>query len=737
MKKLHIGGFFLLFAFFILYPAQAQAEKTVILDPGHGGRFSGTTGYSGISTGYYEKHFNLEMSKEIKEELEAAGYDVHITRTDDSHFAWNLHDDLQARLDIAHDAVSGSNDNAIFLSVHSNALPSNPYMRGYETYFFDIDEGINRDYPPSEEQIKYSPESKRLAYTVHEEILDGTPLSEGRGLVPSDLYVTRNAHMPAALLEFGYMSNPDEEALIKTSSFQQKAAEAVVDGVNAYFRVYEVYDADGERLEIFYDRQDAIDFAEDEANVYVLDKYTREKIYDNTKKRYGAYHSNQSSVTKLFVKKDDAIDYADDWKNMRVVDNEAGEVVWSNYLNKDYVVEHSNKGTLYESYNLDDAVAYAGKWKNTSVVDQAEEEVVWSNYLDKDYTVSHSNKGELKSFYREQEAVAYAKQWKNTEVVNDGRVIWSNMDDSYSYSFETNLLAGKDRIKTAIEVSKQLYPNGLDGEKTVVLATAFEFADALSAGPLAAQYDNAPILLNRDDELSDDVKQELQRLHTEKVVILGGTNAISEGIEQELGQNYNVDRISGSTRIETNLEINENLKGAEGVFVASSTSFPDALEASSVAAANGWSIVLTGEDEISSDSLNYLTGKEVVILGGTAVVSEDVEKQLVEANGADRVERLSGATRYETVAAALQYFQDDMNSDTVLAATGKNYPDALTASALSARTSAPLVLVGDKLNPELEKQLDLYGGENVVEQLQIIGAVVDESSQQQIADHLN
>ncbi|WJE15288.1 cell wall-binding repeat-containing protein [Halobacillus sp. ACCC02827] len=738
MKKIHVLSFFVLFSLFAIFPTEAAAERTVVLDPGHGGIYSGTTGYSGASTGYYEKHFNLETAKKMKAALEAEGYDVHMTREGDTQFSSVLRTDLKMRSDNGNDYVKGNNDNAIFLSIHSNALPSNPYMRGYETYYFDMDT-ISSTYPPDPMQIEYAPESKRLTNAVHKNILAGTPLKEGRGKVPGNLYVTRNAQMPSALLEFGYMSNPEEEKLIQTASFQNQAAAAVVKAADEFFQVYEVRTHDDELLKRTEDKSEALDYAESKDNVYVFDKYAQERIYNNINKRYGVYHSSNSSATELFLDRDEAIAHAKKWKNMRVVDNKEGRVIWSNYLDKSYKVVHSNQGTLFEAYTEDEAVAYAKKWKNTSVINEKNDKVVWTNYLKEIYDVTHTEKGSLASFYREDEAVAYAKHWKNTKVTNtqSGDVVWDNIESGYSYAFDTKKLSGKDRMKTAVEVSKELYPNGFQsGSRTVVLATAFEFADALSAGPLAAKYDNAPILLNRTESLSTEVSQELARLKADKVLLLGGENALSKKVEDQLKKNYAVERISGKTRIESNIAINKHLTNAEGVFVASSTSFPDALEASAIAAANGWSIILTDKEEIGDESLAYLAGKEVAILGGTAVVSEEVEKSIINNNGADRVVRLSGATRYGTVVEAIRHFEDELHADTVLTATGTNYPDALTASSLSAKTSAPLILVGKDLDPDMKELLQTYGRENVVDRLDVIGGVVTDQLRNEIAGYL-
>ncbi|UOQ45697.1 N-acetylmuramoyl-L-alanine amidase [Halobacillus salinarum] len=734
-----------LFTAFMLLTLQtpvdaAESGKVVILDPGHGGRYSGTAGYSGSSTGYVEKVANLEAALKVRDVLESKGYTVHMTRYIDKDFGSPLHTDLRNRVDLANDWAKGNNDNSIFISIHHNAAPYGPGVRGYETYFFNIDNGVDPDYPPDPMQKEYSPESKRLAYDIHNQVLSDVPISEGpQGITGNDLFVTRNAQMPSVLMELGYMSNPQEEKLIKTDSYQRQVAKAIGEAVDKFFNVYEVYDYKDNRLKIFEHKDDALNYAKSKENVYVFDKANQKRIFNNIDKRYGVYHTSVSEISKLFYSKQEALNYAEDWKHTRVVDNDTGEILWSNYLSKDFVVEHPANGILSRNYQAQSAIDYAKKWKHTAVIDTATDQVLWTNYLDKKYTVKHPAKGVLKEFYHKGPAVDYAKTWGSTTVVRDGSVVWENPDKDDSYKFKTEEVSSHARETTAVEVSKALYPNGFPGNhsnKTVILSTSRNHADALSAAPLAAQLGNAPILLSRVDSIRSEVMNEINRLHTKRVIILGGPNAISPGIEQKLkAKGYDVDRIAGKTRIETNQKINDHLNGVKGAFVASGRSFPDALGAAPIAAMKDWAIVLT-DDKMDDKSMNYAKFKNIAIVGGDGVVSSQVEEKLIAQNGKDRVVRLAGKQRYETQKQVLNYFKDDLSSSYVLAATGEKFPDALTASSLAVKHHAPLVLIGKDVDPATRDFLESYGNSNVVKDLQVVGGVLSDSSVEKVSNYL-
>src|SRR5690606_13418974 len=120
---------------------------------------------------------------------------------------------------------------------------------------------------------------------------------------------------------------------------------------------------------------------------------------------------------------------------------------------------------------------------------------------------------------------------------------------------------------------------------TVLLASAGSFADALSAAPLAGAHD-APLLLTDGAALSEEVVEELQRLGAAEVIVLGGSAAVGQAVEDALAaMGLAVTRIGGDDRTETA----ELIAGAVGAdhghaVIAAGGSFADPLAVAPVAA---------------------------------------------------------------------------------------------------------------------------------------------------------
>ncbi len=722
--------------------ASAAGKPTVILDPGHGGTYGGTAGYSGNRTGYYEKHANLEVSLKLKSELEKRGFTVLMTRTNDAQFSRiSSGQDLVERMKVANGMIaSGNNDNTVFISVHHNAT-SSPTYGGYETYYFN-NNYASSSYPPSTLQRHYSPESGRLATKTHNAVIN-SGVKEGRGIVANSLYVTRTANMPSVLLEVGYMSNPTEEAMIKQSWFQQKIAANVAKGVDDFFDVYVVNDKNGKALKHYTSKTDAQNYSKTISGSYVTYKKTGE--VDGAAKPdpipvdrplvYGIYHPSVKMKNNLFATEQEAIAEAKKWKNTRVVHTTTGIVHWSNYLDEKFVVLDSGDKEVTRFYQEEAAIAYAGKLPKASVIDDStlEDDIVWSNFKRKNFIVRSKDKGEMVHLYNREEARDYARNWPNSELFDvwAQKVIYTNTDKT-KYSYTPQNIEGADRLKTAVAVSKLLYPNGFESsksDKTVVLATSGQYADALSAGPLAAHYGNAPILLSRAETLSADVEQELKRLKAKRVILVGGTAALSSSVESKLkSMGMSTERLSGATRYETNEKINAKLPSADGVFVTAGDNYPDALTAASVAVVKEWPIVLVREGLDVPNSLKTAFGDEVVIIGGTSAVPASLETAVKREIGADGVRRLSGKTRYETGTAAIDFFAKEFASNRLIVSTGTNYPDALVSSAVSARYDAPLFLVPDDSMPSaLTQSLTQHSTEKLINRTYYIGGAINPS----------
>ena len=116
----------------------------------------------------------------------------------------------------------------------------------------------------------------------------------------------------------------------------------------------------------------------------------------------------------------------------------------------------------------------------------------------------------------------------------------------------TDRLSGEDRYKTAVAVSQ----NGWTNSDYAVLARGDQFADALSAGPLAHKY-GGPILLTQPNKLNSDTLKELQRLGVKHLFIAGGMGAVSQAVEDALKVNgfTTIERIYGYNRYETSVKI--------------------------------------------------------------------------------------------------------------------------------------------------------------------------------------
>ena len=184
----------------------------------------------------------------------------------------------------------------------------------------------------------------------------------------------------------------------------------------------------------------------------------------------------------------------------------------------------------------------------------------------------------------------------------------------------------------------------------------------------------------------------------------------------------NVRRVAGENRYATNLAVNNVLDHEKGgvVFVASGTSFPDALSAGPAVAVNDGALFLTASGSLSADSLAKIRSLEpskVYIVGGAGVVSSNVVAQLRDATDVFPL-RIAGANRYETSAKVFQTFFSGRDVDRAFVATGLAYPDGLSASAAAGALDAPVLLVngasGTNILSESAALLKRLGTDNIV-----------------------
>ena len=253
-------------------------------------------------------------------------------------------------------------------------------------------------------------------------------------------------------------------------------------------------------------------------------------------------------------------------------------------------------------------------------------------------------------------------------------------------------IAGADRYKTAVEISHNYAP----GVSRVYIAVGTNYADALSAAPVAAKF-NAPLLLVKPGSIPADIATELNRLHPAKIIIVGGEGAVSKKVETALAAlafHPDVTRIAGDDRYETSrLVAKSGFPTANTAYLSSGANFPDALAAGPAAAHfNGPVILVKGGsfqlERATRLLLEQMGVDDIRIAGGTAVVSAGIESQLTGLHYG--VTRQFGAGRYETAIAINA--EEFTTADEVYIATGEGFADALTGAALAGLHDAPLFL---------------------------------------------
>ena len=307
---------------------------------------------------------------------------------------------------------------------------------------------------------------------------------------------------------------------------------------------------------------------------------------------------------------------------------------------------------------------------------------------------------------------SFGKAYEDGRVTEPGFTDWE-MFEEHAQSFADEgvepyeerrinqvRLSGESRYDTAISVSKQ----GWESADTVVIARGDQYADALTAAPLADQED-APVLLTRSGSLPSAVAEEIERLGATKAIVLGGSLAVSDDVADQLDVlGLEVERVGGKTRYDTAVAIADELvTDSTDAVVVSGMDFPDALSAGSYAAINDKPILLTRPDSVPAVIEAELEEYETTtVIGGTLAVSEDVADSLPNAT------RVSGANRYLTsLAVAEQLFENAVEG---LAANGQNFPDALTGNVLAAAYDAPMLLVKqDSVNEAVETRAHYYG----------------------------
>lgn len=196
-------------------PLSALAA-TVLIDPGHGGSDPGAIGVTGL----YEKEVNLDIALKVRDELQSRGYKVIMTRSTDTYLS------LQERIAIAERVKPD-----ILVSIHANSFHTSD-VAGTIVLYYDS-RYPNWRYPASEAMIRLSPESRKLAEALLESAVEAAG-TINRGLLESSVYMVRKGSVPSALIETAFLSNPEDESMLRDPEFRRRMAIGIANGIERY-----------------------------------------------------------------------------------------------------------------------------------------------------------------------------------------------------------------------------------------------------------------------------------------------------------------------------------------------------------------------------------------------------------------------------------------------------------------------------------------------------------------------
>lgn len=225
---------------------EATANRLVVIDPGHGGRDPGCIGAGDL----YEKDIALAAAWDLRHALHRGGYEVFMTRGRDIFIP------LQTRVDIAEKHKA-----ALFLSIHANSVAPDTLVRGASVYTFSnkasdplaaaiahSENGVERIANPTFRGV--SPQVAKILFSLmaHSTKVESLMLQQKMVGALSDsvnmlqnparhatFAVLQSSAIPSVLVETAFLSNPRDEAALRTNAFRDRITNSMKSAVDAWF----------------------------------------------------------------------------------------------------------------------------------------------------------------------------------------------------------------------------------------------------------------------------------------------------------------------------------------------------------------------------------------------------------------------------------------------------------------------------------------------------------------------
>lgn len=194
-----------------------RLTKTIIIDAGHGLPDGGAIGMKGT----IESTLNIKIAKLIEKALSKKGYSVIMTRNDENtitqengNISSKKKSDMKKRLEIIN-----NNEADMFVSIHMNKFSDSRYRGAQVIYSGNFEE------------------SSLLAELIQKELhaLPDNKSKRSHLKAPNTIFLMRNAQIPAVIVECGFLSNFEEEALLNSPKYQSSLAKAIIKGIENYY----------------------------------------------------------------------------------------------------------------------------------------------------------------------------------------------------------------------------------------------------------------------------------------------------------------------------------------------------------------------------------------------------------------------------------------------------------------------------------------------------------------------
>lgn len=340
----------------IVETVKAEADRVIVIDPGHGGMDGGCV-FEGIT----EKEINREIARRVKDKLEQKGYKVSLARKGDE------------MVDKADRVEEANRQNArLYVSIHQNSCEDDS-VSGMETWYDDTDA---------------AGESKRLARLIQQETIRLTGAADRELVSDPEMCVTSKSKMPACLIETGFLSNREERKKLNTAEYQDKVAEGIANGIDLYLNpkiMYLTFD-DGPSEKHTDQVLDVLRAKNVKATFFVIGEYVRK--YPETAKRIAdeghtiGIHCDVHDYHKIYADVDSYIaDFEKAYDTVYEVTGVKAQFfrfpggsinAYNKKVYKDIIEEMKARGFVYYDWNasLEDATrenATAGQLIQTAV----------------------------------------------------------------------------------------------------------------------------------------------------------------------------------------------------------------------------------------------------------------------------------------------------------------------------------------------------------------------------------